>query len=628
MAAMALEDVVKQLQVNKRSTDDVRKVLTDFILMTKRNMLDQLESDREEKKQSKETTKKVSKPAKGGKKGGGFGFDIGIPAFGGILTGLTAALGTIGAGLLAITAGVVAVEVGFRPLLGFEKNALKSVKSMIKFPYQISNAVIRLRTAALAIFGLTPSNMPIRGADGKMMKAIPIATQIATKLASMKAAFLLNFGIGVDGKNVARGFGKGKITKQPLWARVGRAIIRMTAPLVNLVAGVTGWFTGAGAKIVTFAKDFIGKGGGKIFRIFGKIFWPLTILMSLFDGFTAYKEKEGTGYEKFAAGIGGFVGSLIGSIFDLAKGAINWLLKKILPGAVDKDGNWDKNSIIGGWMSTFESFSFADTIQNMIEGLFALPKKAIEWIKLLFTDPVEALTQYLKGALGIFLSVVDILWFPVRLAIDWVLKFFGYSEKDAPIFSFKTFILEAFDKVIVFFKESVPKIVDSIIEAVSTAKDNMIQWAKDLGPRMAGAITGAFGVVTEWLGGLGEKIGYAIQEWWINTKFNLAKGLLRLAEWFEELPQILLLMVKKATAFGWNRQEKKLAIQAEIDALSGDNARTTQLMSGMDALRDEQLRALAANKPSGSSISDNSIGDTTVINLQNSGPVVAVDGME
>ena len=35
MAAMALEDVVKQLQVNKRSTDDVRKVLTDFILMTK-----------------------------------------------------------------------------------------------------------------------------------------------------------------------------------------------------------------------------------------------------------------------------------------------------------------------------------------------------------------------------------------------------------------------------------------------------------------------------------------------------------------------------------------------------------------------------------------------------------------
>ena len=69
MAAMALEDVVKQLQVNKRSTDDVRKVLTDFILMTKRNMLDQLEADREKNKQSKETTKQVSKPAKGGKKG-------------------------------------------------------------------------------------------------------------------------------------------------------------------------------------------------------------------------------------------------------------------------------------------------------------------------------------------------------------------------------------------------------------------------------------------------------------------------------------------------------------------------------------------------------------------------------
>ena len=107
--------------------------------------------------------------------------------------------------------------------------------------------------------------------------------------------------------------------------------------------------------------------------------------------------------------------------------------------------------------------------------------------------------------LGVAGGLIDILFFPMRLAIDWVRKFFGWAETDAPLFSFKTFILEAFDKVIVFFKESVPKIVDGIIEAVSTAKDNMIQWAKDLGPRMAGAITGAFGVVTEWLGGLGDK---------------------------------------------------------------------------------------------------------------------------
>jgi len=625
MAVMALEDVVKQLQVNKRATDDVRKVLTDFILMTKRNMLDQLESDREAKKQSKETTKQVSKPAKGGKKGGGGLNFIGIPALGGILAGLTAAIATIGVGLVAITAGIVAVEAGFRPLLGFEKNALKAVKNMIKFPVAVSNAVIRLRTAALAVFGLTPGNMPIRGADGKMTKAIPIATQIATKLASMKAAFLLNFGIGVDGKNVTRGGPRG-MTQQPLWSRVGRAIIRITAPLVNLVTGITAWFGGKGLKIVTFAKDFIGKGGAKIFTALSRILWPLTILMTLFDGVAAYKDKEGSTYEKWGAGIGGFLGTMVGSMFDLAKGAINWILKKIIPGAVDADGNWDESTIIGGWMSTFESFSFADTIQNMIEGLFALPKQAIEWIKLLFTDPKEALTKLLTGVLGGALSLLDILWMPARLAISFVKDIFGYSEDDAPIFSFKTFVLESFDKVVKFFKESVPKIVDGITEAVSTAKDNMIQWAKDLGPRMAGAITGAFGVVTEWLGGLGEKIGYAIQEWWINTKFSLAKGLLRLAEWFEELPQILLLMVKKATRVGIGRQRRRDADQAKIDAFTGDNARTSQLIAGMDDLRDEQLRALAANKPSGTSISDNSSTNTNVINLQNSGPVVAVDG--
>lgn len=627
MAAMALEDVVKQLQVNKRSTDDVRKVLTDFILMTKRNMLDQLESDREQKKQTKEATKAVSKPAKGGKKGGkgggGFSF-IGLPAIGGIVTALTAAIGTISAGLIAITAGIVAVELGFRPLFGFEKGALTKIKSMVKFPTWISNAVIRLRTAALAIFGLTPNGMPIRGADGKMTKAIPIATQIANKLKAMKTAFLLNFGIGVDGKNVAKGGGPRGMAKQPLWARAGRAMIRMLQPLTSFITGITGWFAGKGLKIVTFFKDFIGKGGGKIFRLFAKFFWPLTILMSLFDGFTAYKEKEGTGYEKFAAGIGGFVGSLIGSIFDLAKGAINWLLKKILPGAVDKDGNWDKNTILGGWMSTFESFSFADTIQNMIEGLFALPKKAIEWIKLLFTDPVEALTQYLKGALGIFLSVVDILWFPIRLAIDWVLKKFGWEETDAPMFSFKTFILEAFDKVIIFFKESVPKIVDGIVEAVSTAKANMIQWAKDLGPRLASAITGSFGVVTEWLGGLGARIGNAIKRWWIVTKGKMTKGLLSLAEFFEELPQRLKIMIKRATrltAAGVAKDDEKLRL------LDMTNTKYQALEDAVDRITQNKLDA-HDKMANATVVTDASITNDSTIVIQKAESVVVKDGLD
>ena len=77
--------------------------------------------------------------------------------------------------------------------------------------------------------------------------------------------------------------------------------------------------------------------------------------------------------------------------------------------------------------------------------------------------------------------------------------------------------------------------------------------------------------------------------WWINTKFNLAKGLLRLAEWFEELPAILLLMVKKASRFGVGAQGRRDADQAKIDAFTGDNARTSQLIAGMDTLRDAQL---------------------------------------
>ena len=84
-------------------------------------------------------------------------------------------------------------------------------------------------------------------------------------------------------------------------------------------------------------------------------------------------------------------------------------------------------------------------------------------------------------------------------------------------------------------------------------------------------------------------------------------------------------MVKKATRVGIGRQRRRDADQAKIDAFTGDNARTTQLIAGMDTLRDEQLKTLAANRPS-SSVVDSSSSNTNVINLQSGGPVVVVDG--
>ena len=44
MATLTLNDVVQQLQVNKRATDDVVKTLRDWIELSKDNMLQDLEN--------------------------------------------------------------------------------------------------------------------------------------------------------------------------------------------------------------------------------------------------------------------------------------------------------------------------------------------------------------------------------------------------------------------------------------------------------------------------------------------------------------------------------------------------------------------------------------------------------
>ena len=65
----------------------------------------------------------------------------------------------------------------------------------------VSGGVLKIRTAVLKIFGLTPEGALIRNADnGRIMKAPPISTQIATAVSNLRTGALRIFGIGADGK--------------------------------------------------------------------------------------------------------------------------------------------------------------------------------------------------------------------------------------------------------------------------------------------------------------------------------------------------------------------------------------------------------------------------------------------
>lgn len=73
--------------------------------------------------------------------------------------------------------------------------------------------------------------------------------------------------------------------------------------------------------------------GAKFMAIFGKIFYPISLLMSAFDGLqVGTKEFEETGgnfVSGFIGFVGGFLASFFGTFIDLIKDGLSWLLEKM-----------------------------------------------------------------------------------------------------------------------------------------------------------------------------------------------------------------------------------------------------------------------------------------------------------
>jgi hypothetical protein len=85
-------------------------------------------------------------------------------------------------------------------------------------------------------------------------------------------------------------------------------------------------------------------------------------------------------------------------------------------------------SIQNKWTSLVGEDGIVGVIWNPI-------KSAVDWVKTLFADPAEALSQMWTGFMGTLASIADILYAPVNNAIDWIAKKFGWRDEDAPPFS-------------------------------------------------------------------------------------------------------------------------------------------------------------------------------------------------
>ena len=205
-------------------------------------------------------------------------------------------------------------------------------------------------------------------------------------------------------------------------------------PLKNFFTSVFGYAKNlaTGAKTASGILQFAAKFG----TFLGKIFLPITILMSAFDFITGFMAgyKEGGILGGLEGGLTKLFQGLIGMPLDLLKKGVAWILGVF---GFDNAKKW------------LNSFSFSALIGDIIGGIFSMIKGAVDWVKLLFSDPVAALTKLFKAILGGYASLMDILFSPVKSAITWVMRLFGWDEAAAATekFSIKGFIMGVFKTV-------------------------------------------------------------------------------------------------------------------------------------------------------------------------------------
>ena len=138
---------------------------------------------------------------------------------------------------------------------------------------------------------------------------------------------------------------------------------------------------------------------GKFGKLLGKLFLPITILMSAFDFVTGFMDgfKEDGIMGGLEGGLSKLLQGLIGMPLDLLKDGVSWILGKF---GMDQAAE------------TLDSFSFSDLIDKMVGGFFDMVDGVIGWLgdTFKFGSISEALTSMMKA-----------IWMPLILFKEWIL---------------------------------------------------------------------------------------------------------------------------------------------------------------------------------------------------------------
>jgi len=236
--------------------------------------------------------------------------------------------------------------------------------------------VSTLLPALIAAIGL--SNLGFTGLELKLAQAVKIfqPEYWKAKGAALKAWIQENKAF----KAIRNFFGDG--------TKAGKFAAFMSSSFAPIVKFFSLSGDGLVAKTFQGIKNF----GGKILKVLGKIFFPISLLMSAFDGFLVagetFEETGGNIVSGIVGFIGGFLASFFGTFLDLIKDGVSWLLGKIF-GEDNPVSEFLDSFSIAGFM-----VDITKGIATFIDDVWVAIKQAV--LDML-SDPIGTVTSALKN---------------------------------------------------------------------------------------------------------------------------------------------------------------------------------------------------------------------------------------
>ena len=210
--------------------------------------------------------------------------------------------------------------------------------------------------------------------------------------------------------------------------------------LGGLMNGLMGFFglTGFLASLQLFSGKLL-----KMFKVVGRFLGPLGVIITgIIAAFTAV-EGFLKGYEE---------NGLIGGIEGAVKGLIGELVAKPLD-LVRELAAWLARQFGFAKVSAFlQSFSFVGIYDKLLTGLFDVVEVTVDFIKGIFTNPIDTLTKLWDGLKNLLQinNIVDLLYLPVNLAVRWIQERFQWGDPDEP-FMLSTFLADSINGAVNWF---------------------------------------------------------------------------------------------------------------------------------------------------------------------------------